>query len=163
MNIEIRTDADEWACLKDAEALVRRATVAALSRAAPDGNDCEVSIVLACDTSVAELNGRWRDKQHPTNVLSFPAAPGLVRADQCPHFLGDIIVAAGTVKQEASEQRKPLETHLCHLVIHGVLHLLGFDHDSDESARRMESIEIATMNDLGYGNPYETGDPAGAG
>jgi probable rRNA maturation factor len=105
-------------------------------------------IFLTDDATVRELNTRFRGKDAPTNVLSFPAPE--VPAGQ----LGDIALAFGVCAREAAEQRKPLAHHLQHLVIHGVLHLLGYDHETDPDAERMEGRERALLAGLGVPDPY---------
>lgn len=98
-----------------------------------------------------ELNRRWRDRDHATNVLSFPAhlpeGTGI-------NLLGDIVICAPIVESEAGEQGKTVEAHFAHLLIHGILHLRGFDHISDGQAEAMESREILLLAELGFGNPY---------
>ncbi len=99
----------------------------------------------------AALNGRFRKKQGPTNVLSF-ASEGLEAID--PAFLGDVVICAPIVAREAQRQGKAPEAHWAHLVVHGVLHLLGFDHDRPRHAARMEGLEIQILARLGFRDPY---------
>lgn len=98
------------------------------------------------------LNSTYRGKDKPTNVLSFPfeAPPGI----ELP-LLGDLVVCAAVVKQEAIDQNKPLNAHWAHMVVHGCLHLLGYDHIEDIEAEEMESIETQLIESLGYNNPYQ--------
>ena len=111
--------------------------------------------MLSSNDEVAELNRQWRSKPGPTNVLSFPATrPGVAPAGAILP-LGDIILAHGVVAAEANAQGKTLRQHLSHLVVHGILHLLGHNHLDDEEAGRMESLEIAALEKLGLANPYE--------
>jgi probable rRNA maturation factor len=97
------------------------------------------------------LNARYRGKDKPTNVLSFPPAP-LPAGDLRP--LGDLVICAQVVRSEARQQRKPLEAHWAHLVVHGALHLIGYDHEREAEAKRMERREVAVLRRLGYANPY---------
>ena len=97
------------------------------------------------------LNERWRRRPYPTNVLSFPAAPELAGRQ-----IGDIVVCAPVVAREAREQGKPLAAHWAHMVVHGTLHLLGFDHGNAREARRMEGREKALLARLGFADPYGT-------
>ena len=121
-----------------------------LDRADVNAKKKELSIVLADDDFVQELNREWRGKDKPTNVLSFP--------QDDPMMLGDVILAFETVQREADEQDKRFEDHTTHLVVHGLLHLLGHDHEEDDEAEIMESLEIEILKGLGIKNPYETQD-----
>jgi probable rRNA maturation factor len=107
-----------------------------------------VTILLADDATVQDLNARFRGKDAPTNVLSFPAP-----ATAAPH-LGDIALAYGVCSREAQAQGKPLAHHLMHLTAHGVLHLLGYDHQSDADAEAMEALERKILAGLGVPDPY---------
>jgi len=107
--------------------------------------ETELSVVLADDGFVQNLNRDYRDKDKPTNVLSFP---------QDSPMLGDVVLAYETVKREAEEQDKAFEDHAAHLLVHGVLHLLGYDHENDEDAEEMEALEVEILNGLGIANPY---------
>jgi len=142
--IEVEIEDDAWtAALPDAAAHVARAAVAALGAAQGD-----VVIALADDAAVRDVNARFRDRDAPTNVLSFPAAESAF-----PH-LGDLILAHGVCAREAAEQGKLLADHLSHLVVHGVLHLLGRDHDVDAEAEAMEAEERQILAGLGVADPY---------
>ncbi|MBT0725474.1 rRNA maturation RNase YbeY [Rosenbergiella sp. S61] len=112
----------------------------------------EVTIRLVDEAESHELNHTWRGKDKPTNVLSFPfeAPPGI---EDFP-LLGDLIICRQVVEQEAVEQQKTLEAHWAHMVIHGSLHLLGYDHIVDEEAEEMEALETEIMLALGYPDPY---------
>ena len=156
------------------EMVVERAVHAALSRAAPRLRGGEVSIVLASDERVRELNRDWRGQDKPTNVLSFPGGdPDDFEDDDeedegdsedeededydgpPPMQLGDVILAWPTVAREARDQGKPVASHLTHLVVHGILHLLGFDHQiDDEDAGVMERLETDILAGLGIADPY---------
>jgi probable rRNA maturation factor len=109
--------------------------------------DAELTIRIVNSKEMSELNSTYRHKQGTTNVLSFPGDES---------YLGDIVICAEVVKHEACAQHKTLEAHWAHMVIHGVLHLLGHDHVKDDEAEIMEAIEIKTMNTLGFENPYNT-------
>jgi len=116
----------------------------------------EFSIRLVDDTESAELNSQYRNKQGPTNVLSFPyeEMPG-VETD----LLGDLVICAPLVIAQAEEQAKSVQMHFTHLVIHGTLHLLGYDHESQQEAQDMEQIEIKLMLKAGFKDPYVAIDP----
>jgi len=111
----------------------------------------ELTLRLVDRDESRELNSRYRGKDKPTNVLSFPAElpPGL----DIP-LLGDIVICAPLVGEESEVQHKSLQAHWAHLVIHGVLHLLGHDHQDEQEAAEMEAIEVELLASLGYGNPY---------
>lgn len=158
--IEIQVEDPAWReALPDVEAVVERAAGAALGADWPAGGDL-ATVLLEGDGAVRDLNARFRDRDAPTNVLSFPAAalPGEGEADP---YLGDIILAFGVCAREADEQGKPLAHHLSHLVIHGLLHLLGHDHQDDEEAEVMEGRERTLLAGLGIDDPYRSiVDPA---
>jgi len=113
----------------------------------------ELTIRLVGEAESAELNGRYRRRPGATNVLSFPfePVPGLPPTD----LLGDLVICAPLVVREATEQGKEAHAHWAHLVVHGVLHLLGYDHQSDEDAAEMEAAETSILGELGYPTPYE--------
>ncbi|MBA3999524.1 rRNA maturation RNase YbeY [Brevundimonas sp.] len=140
--IDIEVEDDAWSVsAPDVQDLVLRAA----EQAAPPG---DVVILLTDDETVRDLNARFRGKDRPTNVLSFPA-PDNAR----PH-LGDIVLAYGVCAVEAREQGKPFADHLSHLVIHGVLHLMGHDHEADDEAEAMEAQERTLLAALGIPDPY---------
>lgn len=118
--------------------------------------DCELSIRLVDEAESAELNGTYRGKNYATNVLSFPfEAPVEIE----PVLLGDLVVCVPIVQKEAIEQNKPVEDHWAHMVVHGCLHLLGYDHIDDDEAQEMESLEITLLKLLAINDPYqEQGD-----
>lgn len=142
--IEIEVEADDWTvALPEVEAVVERAATAALGRIEGD-----VVVLLTDNAAVRDLNGRFRDKDKPTNVLSFPAPESAA-----PH-LGDIVLAYGVCADEAVAQKKTLADHLSHLVVHGVLHLLGRDHEDDAEAEEMEAEEREILAGIGVADPY---------
>lgn len=148
--IGIEVEEPAWtAALPDAEALVLVAADATLASEGAVGEG--VTLLLTDDETVRGLNLRFRDQDKPTNVLSFPAPQNPER------FLGDIALAYGVCAREAQEQGKPLAHHLQHLVAHGVLHLLGYDHVSDAQADEMEGLERAVLAGLGIPDPYLAG------
>jgi probable rRNA maturation factor len=114
----------------------------------------EICVSLIDDEAIATLNGRWRGKDAPTNVLSFPAPQG--SATQLPRYLGDIALAFETIDREAKAEGRPFEEHVAHLVVHGILHLLGYDHLSEGEAERMEALETSILARIGVADPYAT-------
>ncbi len=159
-DIAVAVEDPRWSEALDlAEDLVIRMAQAALDQADADLGDgpVEISVVLADDPTVQGLNREWRGKDKPTNVLSFAAlddddAPQVPGA---PLLLGDIILAFDTCAAEAADQGKPLADHFSHLVVHGVLHLLGYDHEEDEAeAEEMEALETRILAGFGIADPY---------
>ncbi|KQO96229.1 rRNA maturation factor [Methylobacterium sp. Leaf92] len=155
--IDIAVEDARWEqAIPELEALTLRAVEAGLA-ILPDSaaGPVEVSVLLADDATVQALNRTWRNKDKPTNVLSFPAAeqpsqPGLARP------LGDVVLAYDTLVRESAEQSKPFEHHFAHLLVHGTLHLLGQDHETGEAeADAMEALEVAALRALGVPNPYD--------
>jgi probable rRNA maturation factor len=142
--IDIEVEDEAWtAALPDVEAVVERAAGAALGAVEGD-----IVVLLTDDEAVRDINARFRDRDRPTNVLSFPAAESAF-----PH-LGDLTLAYGVCAREAVEQGKTLSDHLSHLVVHGVLHLLGRDHEDDAEAEEMEAEERSILASLGVADPY---------
>jgi probable rRNA maturation factor len=142
-----------WRGLPRARSLARETIAAAIAEsgsAVPDG--VEVSLRLADDALLRSLNLRWRGVDKPTNVLSFPSAPPGRLVE--PLSLGDIALAYETLAREASELGVPLADHYRHLVAHGFLHLIGYDHETDREAERMEALETRIMARLGAADPY---------
>jgi probable rRNA maturation factor len=132
--------------------LARRAASAALSNGVKSaGETADLTIVLSQDDEVRELNRRWRGRNRATNVLSFPMK-SLGPDGRRP--LGDVILAFETIAREAKAAQKPLGDHLSHLVVHGVLHLMGYNHKKPAEARRMEGLEVRVLAGLGIPDPY---------
>ena len=147
--IHIEVEDESWtAALPSVEVVINAAAAAALKAGGAGLESTDVTVLLADDAAVADLNDRFRDKQGPTNVLSFPAPESAQ-----PH-LGDIALAYGVCAAEAASQGKPLANHLSHLVAHGVLHLLGWDHQSDDEAEAMERLEREILAGLAIPDPY---------
>lgn len=119
----------------------------------PFQDNAEVTIRIVDEAESQQLNFDYREKDKPTNVLSFPfqQPPGI---EELP-LLGDLVICAQVVEREANEQNKPLAAHWAHMVVHGCLHLLGFDHITEDEAQEMEAEEIQILADLGFPNPYE--------
>ncbi len=151
-NIEVTIDDPQWRrSLPDAAPHCRRAAAAALALAEPRA-DGELSILLTGNRTAAALNQRYRGRPGPTNVLAFPAAapPG------APRLFGDIVLARETVQNEAHNANLPLSHHMCHLIVHGTLHLLGHDHREDREAEHMQSLETRALQSLGIPDPWRT-------
>jgi len=154
ITVDIEIEDEAWtAAAEDAEALVWRAAQAVLD-AHEDIKGQGIVILLTDDDSVQALNRDFRQKDYATNVLSFPSPPNPEGQ------IGDIALAYGVCAREAAEQGKSLAHHLQHLVAHGVLHLLGYDHENDEEAEAMESFEREILAGLDVPDPY-AGDEEG--
>ena len=153
MAIDVKVEAGEWPAKRALSALARKAVTAALAEAGADGGPSELSIVFTDDASIRTLNAGWRGKDKPTNVLSFPAFP-TKPGDRLPPMLGDVVLAAGTVAREAELEEKPFDHHLLHLMIHGTLHLLGYDHETEADAEIMEALERRALARLAIPDPY---------
>lgn len=134
-------------------ASVALSSQAAAKKASEDIKGFEVTIRIVDEEEMSALNSQFRRKQGPTNVLSFPFNMQAGVELDLP-ILGDIAICAPVVYQEAQAQGKPLEAHFAHLVIHGVFHLLGYDHKTDQEADAMETLEITALKGLGFPNPY---------
>ena len=152
ITLDVMIEAGDWTRLADAEALAQKAADAALAVTDEAGEDFEASVMLTDDAQIRELNRTWRDKDKPTNVLSFPAPeqPGL----SSPRHLGDIALAYETLVRESEEESKELAHHFAHLIVHGVLHLLGYDHEVEAEAEIMEGLEVKALATLGIADPY---------
>lgn len=154
LQIDILIEAGDWPDERDLHALVRNtlgAAVAELDLAA--AGQAEISLVFTDDAHIRGLNSAWREKDKATNVLSFPAMPARPGA-AWPPVLGDIVLAAETVRREAALEGKPFEHHVSHLVAHGFLHILGYDHESDAEAEEMEALERLILARLAIPDPY---------
>lgn len=168
MMLEIALEADaEWDSSRSWEKLVREAAEAAIAESAfpqltTSERPVELSVRLAGDDEVRALNAKWRGKDKATNVLSFPLAdPGdLVptNVSQQELLLGDIVMAHGVCAAEAAEKGVSVQDHATHLLVHGTLHLLGYDHHDDEAAAEMESREVRALARLGISDPYAVND-----
>jgi probable rRNA maturation factor len=159
LEVDVRVEYAPWRRdLGDPEPICRRAARRAHALVGRWSGTSEVSVVLSDDETVRRLNGTYRGQDQPTNVLSFPVADGvsemLEGVGDPPHLLGDIVVAYATTAAEAAAGGKPLSDHLSHLIVHGILHLLGHDHETEEEAAAMERLEVVILASLGIANPY---------
>ncbi len=169
--IEVLVQSRRWKAAPRAVTIVRKAISTAANVASTP--QAELAIVLTNDSAIRALNDRWRKRDVPTNVLSFPAKrtsrpPPLrgkggekgERGENAPRQLGDIVIAFETTAREAAAEGKPFEHHLVHLAVHGFLHLLGYDHATDRNAKKMERLEVDILAHLGVPDPYVTRNPA---
>lgn len=154
----VHADGD-WTAFSAIDGMISR-VAAAVAEDIADGVSREACVCLSSDAAVRGLNRTYRGKDQPTNVLSFaaPRPPG-TRPPGEPAFLGDVALAIETIRAEAAALAIPPEHHLQHLIVHGLLHLLGYDHETSEAdAREMESREVAILARLGIPDPYANGD-----
>jgi probable rRNA maturation factor len=158
---EVLVVADGWQAELDAEAIIQRAIAAAAEIADADVGDAELAVMLTDDSGIRTLNCNWRGIDKPTNVLSFPALQptGAGGPDDAPRMLGDIAIAYETTRKEADDEQKPFDHHLSHLAVHGFLHLIGYDHENDDDAEAMETLEAEILAQLGIPNPYADRHP----
>jgi probable rRNA maturation factor len=154
--IDLVVESPLWNAAPGAESSLRRAISAAAAMLST--KRAELAIVLSDDSAIRLLNRDWRGVDAATNVLSFPASShppargGSKRV--APRLLGDIVLAYETIAREASDEGKPFDHHLAHLAVHGFLHLLGYDHERDDDAERMEKIERDILARLAIPDPY---------
>lgn len=154
INIDIAIEAGAWPAEDELAALAGPTVEAVLAELdLKPANAAELSLLFTDDAHIAVLNRDWRSKDKATNVLSFPAfeiAPG----GPLPAMLGDIVLAFETISSEAVLEEKPFEHHFRHLIVHGMLHLLGYDHETDEEAEEMEALERRILAGLAIPDPY---------
>ena len=154
MIIDCAFETEWWAAEAELEKRAQRAILGACQHLDEQLDpDCEVSLLFTDDQQVQSLNAQYRQQDKPTNVLSFAAQEG---GGPATLILGDIVLARQTIEREAGEQVKSKDDHLTHLVIHGFLHLLGYDHETEQEAEVMESLETRILADLAIADPYAT-------
>ena len=165
LNIEFSIDDDRWHSLEGALQQMEKSMHLAYEQGyknspftIPPQTPCvEISVVLCDDGDIQNLNRDYRGKDSPTNVLSFALMDGdnhTPMIEGMPYMLGDMIMAFDTMAREAHQQNKTMLSHICHLSIHGTLHLLGYDHMSEDDAHSMETLEIDLLKTLGINDPY---------
>ena len=159
---EVLVVADCWQTEPDAEAVIQRAVAAAAEIAKAGIGEAELAVMLTDDSGIRTLNNNWRGIDKPTNVLSFPALPptGAGGPDDAPRMLGDIAIAYETTRKEADDEQKPFDHHLSHLAIHGFLHLIGYDHERNNDAEIMETLEQEILAQLGIPDPHADRNPS---
>lgn len=155
MTVSIDVEDEAWLTLLGLEPLVHACVGAALAATDYADGTCEVAVLFTDDDAIAAINGEWRGQDKPTNVLSFPTPDDLPIPKGEARPLGDIVLAHGVIAREADEQGKTLRDHTAHLIVHGTLHLLGFDHQNEAEAEEMEALETRILKGLGISDPYE--------
>jgi probable rRNA maturation factor len=153
---EVLVVAECWQTEPGADAVIHRAVAAAAEMVDAGIGEAELAVMLTDDAGIRTLNSNWRGIDKPTNVLSFPALPptGPAGPDDAPRMLGDIAIAYETTRKEADDEQKPFDHHLSHLAVHGFLHLIGYDHESNGDAETMETLEQEILAQLGIPDPY---------
>jgi probable rRNA maturation factor len=168
INIDIVTKSKRWSAEKKIEDFVEKTCqelipLTDLKKILKKDFELELSVSLVCDSQIKKINSQFRNKDKATNVLSFPALDeNLIREIGLKElikpsnylFLGDIIISYETLKKESLAQKKDFRNHLTHLILHSILHLLGFDHEDEEMAKEMENLEIKILKKLNIKNPY---------
>lgn len=153
MDIDIEIGSRQWRALPRVKALARKAATAALAGSGVSfSTQAGLCLMLTDDATIRQANRIWRAQDKPTNVLSFQALSS-GQLDQA-RYLGDVLLAYETIAAEALAEGKPMADHVAHLVVHGVLHLLGHDHDNERQAQAMEARERAILAELGIADPY---------
>jgi probable rRNA maturation factor len=149
--IDVALEAEAWESFEDPAGLAETVIAQTISQSRVKVADgAEVSIVLCDDAFIADLNRKWRRIDAPTNVLAFPSGGPIASTP----VLGDIVIAFETTAKEAAEAAKPLRDHVAHLIAHGFLHLIGYDHIADAEAEAMEALERSVLSRLGIADPY---------
>ena len=157
LSLSMLVEGGDWEAAGDFEPLTEKVLAKAQSLCGVKlMAGAEVSLLLCDDARIREINREWRGLDKPTNVLSFPAAPKEALAKS--PMVGDIAVAFETVTREAQEEGKTFADHYAHMIVHGFLHLVGYDHESDAEAEEMEALEIRILGELGIADPYVSGE-----
>jgi probable rRNA maturation factor len=166
LSVEVDAGETAWTALGDldVEAAVREIATAIAGHVGLPAARATATLVLSSDAEVRALNGKWRDQDKPTNVLSFPSAP--IPSKRVagshpgqPRFLGDVIIAEETLAREAGDQGIATADHFRHLAVHGLLHLLGYDHEIEAEANTMEMLETRILGSIGVRDPYAGTEP----
>lgn len=154
--IDVIIESALWDAAPGAEAAVRRTLTEAAIAIGANFKDRSLAVLFADDSAIRRLNAQWRGLDKPTNVLSFPPASSAGQQGGAVKSLGDIAIAYETTAREAQDESKPFADHLAHLAVHGFLHLMGYDHESEAAAETMEQLERVILARLGVPDPYLT-------
>lgn len=153
VEIDIAIAGGDWPPTDNLSAMLKAAVDATVKQLGFADKTSELSVLLTGDEEIRSINAQWRSMDKPTNVLSFPAVQ-LIPGDSPGPLLGDIIMAQETIVREAAIDGKTFDAHFSHLAVHGLLHLLGYDHENDEDAEVMEGLERQILAKLGIADPY---------
>lgn len=161
IHLDIEIKSKKWQAIKNADKLVEEICLELIPQTELakylkiKSNQLEIAVSLVSDLQIKKINNEFRGKDKATDVLSFPFTDkNALKNAQGPIFLGDIVLAFETINNEANLAKKDFKTHLTHLILHSILHLLGYDHENESDAEVMENLEIAILKKLGIGNPY---------
>ncbi len=155
MSALVEVEDHAWLEVPELETLTQRAVAATLSAERKSHGQGEIVVLFTGDAAMTEINAQWRGQNKPTNVLSFPAPAGMPVPEGGTQPIGDIVLAHGVIVREARDQGKTVADHITHLIVHGTLHLLGHDHETDAQAEHMEQLEVKILKELGIADPYE--------
>lgn len=156
VDVQIAVDSESGFIIPDDEQIQQWAWLAVSHAGKQEKEDLQMTVRIVEEEEITQLNSEYRLKKKATNVLSFPfvSPPGMPEAEKV-NLLGDLVICASVVQREADEQHKSAAAHWSHMIIHGTLHLLGYDHQDEQQAKEMEALEVALLTELGFGNPYE--------
>lgn len=156
VDVQIALQDDSQTSIPDNEQVQLWAERAVANSGDETDKDAQMTVRIVNEEEITRLNSAYRHKASATNVLSFPfqSPPGMPE-EESVNVLGDVVVCASVVNREAEQQRKTGTAHWAHMIIHGTLHLLGYDHQDDQQAKNMETLETAILAELGFSNPYE--------
>lgn len=156
VDIQVALDEDSNIAIPDNEQIQYWASKAVSHTSKGVKDKAQMTVRIVNEEEITHLNSEYRHKYNETNVLSFPfISPPGIPENEVPDSLGDIVVCAAVVKREAEEQNKVETEHWAHMIVHGTLHLLGYDHQEEQAANEMEALEVDIMKELGFANPYE--------
>lgn len=155
VDVQIAIDEDSHISIPETELIQQWANQAVVNASKKNEEDRQMTVRIVSKEEITQLNSLYRHKNKETNVLSFPFVlpPGMPE-NKAPNSLGDLVVCASVVNREAKDQGKTLNAHWAHMIVHGTLHLLGFDHQEEREANEMEALEVDALEELGFENPY---------
>jgi probable rRNA maturation factor len=156
VDIQLALNKDSTIKLPEKDQIQHWADMAVNTARQSDEEDSQITVRIVEETEISQLNSVYRDKKGPTNVLSFPfVAPPGMPSEESAGSLGDLVICASIVEKEAVQQHKQAMQHWAHMIVHGTLHLLGFDHQTEQEAENMEGLESAILAKMGYPDPYD--------
>lgn len=155
VDIQLALNEDSTAILPENDQIQQWATMAVNTASHSDKEENQITVRIVEEAEISRLNADYRGKDGPTNVLSFPfLAPPGIPVDEFAGSLGDLVICASVVEKEAAQQNKQAMQHWAHMIVHGTLHLLGYDHQKEQEAKNMERLETTILAEMGYPDPY---------